>query len=385
MSPQKKLLKNKKFCELDAFDLEFTWGYILGEDPNINTTSKTLYPAGTCTGAKKKPRLTKPLLRWPTSGRQFFHDSEGWWMFPSAPKDEIRITVVFGSDPTELMTSNIIESILSTSLGSTFGVWIRQPTYNCPYGSVNVNLFVGGAPCSHTEGYSRFMAHYGLDDVNGADHRDLQSDVFVFVSGLIKISATDILYAALKSRERKGYFPAGKFARPHARPVMVRSWPKESPFKAAGQGFATSDFVVPAKSVYEIDPMNVGYVRELTTPLVILHLKFLEFYWHTIFGEPNQLTIDTVSPSDNIYVLLKYSTPDDTEYNNRKTGEWNTAFVSLALLLVVVIIRLYFIRANRPVKIYINLLFTATMKKGTELFLRFATRDSHVEEEKEAV
>ena len=305
ISPKEELLPIGRYCELDGFDMEFAWSWIFGEGIQSDLLNSDTYPEDICLNLKLKANITKPLSRWGLTNRQFYSDSEGLWSFPKSSESEKRVMIVFGADPTETSTEKLIKSIFSSPLGSTFGVWIRQPTYLCPYGKMNAKQSIGAMPCSFTEGYSRFMHHYGVRDVNKAEDGNLESDVFVFLSGSEHMTAEDVLNAATKSNQRNGYYPAGVMPRPHSHPTTVIPWPEESTLQLPGQGFATSDFAVPVMSVYNINIIKIGYVRELTTPLILLEPEYLEFYWHHVLGEQNLLTSDTTNPSDSLQVLFK--------------------------------------------------------------------------------
>eukprot|EP01060_Flectonema_neradi_P029366 TRINITY_DN4050_c0_g1_i1.p1 TRINITY_DN4050_c0_g1~~TRINITY_DN4050_c0_g1_i1.p1 ORF type:complete len:675 (+),score=149.20 TRINITY_DN4050_c0_g1_i1:72-2096(+) len=321
-------------CELNGYDLEFFWGWIFGEGADIDPTQRDLYPAGTCSNFVLKPAITAPHAKWnPHCRMTHSHDSEGIWMYPTTGLD-LRIMLVFGSDPTSSSTSKLIESLMSSPLGGHFGFWIRQPNYLCPYGDMNAKQYLGATPCSYTEGYSRFMNHYGIDSVavEGADEKDLQTDVFVFISGEEDdVSWQTILESAKRSVRRGGYYPllgssssSSSFPKRHSHPTVVNPWPKESRLQVPGQGFATADFAVPSKKIYDIDVVKVGYTRELTTPLILLEPEYLKFYWHCIVGESCLLTTDTIDASDCLHELLMSSDSVDSSNLENLHMSWFT-------------------------------------------------------------
>eukprot|EP01060_Flectonema_neradi_P032991 TRINITY_DN53_c1_g1_i3.p1 TRINITY_DN53_c1_g1~~TRINITY_DN53_c1_g1_i3.p1 ORF type:complete len:752 (+),score=128.25 TRINITY_DN53_c1_g1_i3:56-2311(+) len=304
---------NSKKCELDAYDLEFAWSWIFGEEANVDPMSKSLYPDGTCTNSPKRvPTQSESQLDWLSSFERSFHfDSDGIWSYPCDDISDTacanKVMLVIGSDPTIPSSQELLHDLLVVNKNRTasYGIWLRQPTLRCHYEEMGQTV---NPSCKFTEGYSRFLHHYGVDDINGAENRFLNTDTFVFLSGSKPVTVTEIEEAVEGSRIRNGYFPLGEGVTDYCPSVQV-GWPQPSGLRLPVRGFETDDFAVAAHNVYTIPKNVAGYVREHSTSLVVFKPEYFRAYWHYIFGSPAILTKETVDSQDQLFPLL---TCDDT-------------------------------------------------------------------------
>eukprot|EP01060_Flectonema_neradi_P032992 TRINITY_DN53_c1_g1_i4.p1 TRINITY_DN53_c1_g1~~TRINITY_DN53_c1_g1_i4.p1 ORF type:complete len:866 (+),score=128.78 TRINITY_DN53_c1_g1_i4:62-2659(+) len=304
---------NSKKCELDAYDLEFAWSWIFGEEANVDPMSKSLYPDGTCTNSPKRVRVqSESQLDWLSSFERSFHfDSDGIWSYPCDDISDTacanKVMLVIGSDPTIPSSQELLHDLLVVNKNRTasYGIWLRQPTLRCHYEEMGQTV---NPSCKFTEGYSRFLHHYGVDDINGAENRFLNTDTFVFLSGSKPVTVTEIEEAVEGSRIRNGYFPLGEGVTDYCPSVQV-GWPQPSGLRLPVRGFETDDFAVAAHNVYTIPKNVAGYVREHSTSLVVFKPEYFRAYWHYIFGSPAILTKETVDSQDQLFPLL---TCDDT-------------------------------------------------------------------------
>ena len=299
-----------KDCEIDSYDFEFAWYWIFGEEPNVNPLSPSLYPAGKCTNTPKLITLWEPLPQWSSFGRKFHYNSEGIWSYPKCSGSCSRVMMVVGADPTLPSAQRLLETLLSAPETRDYGIWLRQPTHQCPYGGVNM-VVIEGQPCAFTEGFTRFMHRYGVDDINAvpSKDRDLKADIFVFLSGLDEVSPWDVVEAAIGSSRRLGYYPVG-YPESYC-PAVIVHWPEPSGLNVSVQGFKTNNFAVPSKLIYEIDEQKISYVRELTSCLIVFKPEFFMAYWHFILGPTARLTRKTIRSSDPLFSLISCSSIDN--------------------------------------------------------------------------
>ena len=292
-----------KKCEIDSYNFEFAWCWIFGEDANITALSPSLYPAGKCVNAPKKIFVTEQS-QWSSFGRKFHYNSEGIWSYPKCSGSCSRVMMVVGADPTLPSARKLLETLLSAPETRDYGIWLRQPTYQCPYGGVNIEIN-SGTPCSFTEGYSRFMHRYGVDDINAvpSKDRDLKADIFVFLSGLEEELPINVMKAAEASAKRDGYFPVGSNPVGYC-PAVIGRWPEPSGLNVPVQGFETNSFAVPSDSVYNINAKRMGFVREFTTYLIVIRPDFFMAYWHFILGSDAKLTRSTIKMNDPLFPLI---------------------------------------------------------------------------------
>ena len=293
-----------KKCEIDSYGFEFAWYWIFGEKPHGNPLSHTHYPAGTCTNIPKRINLMEPLPQWSSFGRKFHYNSEGIWSYPKCSGSCSRVMMVVGADPTLPSARKLLETLLSAPETRDYGIWLRQPTHQCPYGGVNMEV-LEGQPCAFTEGFTRFMHRYGVDDINAvpSKDRDLKADTFVFLSGLDEELPMNVVNAAEASAKRDGYFPVGSNPVGYC-PAVILHWPEPSGLNVPVQGFRTNNFAVPTKFIYYIVPAKISYVRELTNCLFVFKPAFFMAYWHFILGPVAQITKNTTKTNDPLYPLL---------------------------------------------------------------------------------